>query len=45
MLATGAEGRAVSCAEALRAAQEVVRKEPGREHPFHWGAWSVWGLP
>lgn len=32
-------------AEALRAAQAAVRREPKWQHPYFWAAWVLWGLP
>ncbi len=36
---------ALRAAAALKAAQAHVRRQPGWEHPYYWGAWVLWGLP
>lgn len=39
------EGKGRGAAEALRAAQEEIRKDERWAHPYYWGAWVLWGLP
>lgn len=36
---------AVGAAEALRAAQDHLRKTEKWSHPHYWAAWVLWGLP
>ena len=39
------EAKGLPAAEALRAAQAELRKNPKWSHPFYWAGWSLWGLP
>ena len=40
-----ANGKGLGAAEALRGAQEHIRKEKKWAHPCYWAAWVLWGLP
>ena len=41
----GREAKGMRASEALKKAQEYVKKQPGWEHPYYWAAWVLWGLP
>ena len=38
-------GKRPGAADALRAAQAVVRSQPKWQDPYFWAGWVVWGRP
>ncbi|MDJ0973945.1 MAG: CHAT domain-containing tetratricopeptide repeat protein [Planctomycetota bacterium] len=38
------DGKGISAAAALRAAQDHVRAQEKWKHPYYWAAWVLWGL-